>query len=46
MINMCLAAYRGYLSICERYEMESVSFYHFVNEITEDQISEYSKLAR
>jgi hypothetical protein len=46
MVNICLAAYRGYLSICERYGMESVSFYHFVKELTEEQISEYSKLAR
>lgn len=45
MENMCLTAYRGYLSICERYGMESVNFYHFIQELTEDQISEYSKLA-
>jgi hypothetical protein len=45
MENMCIAAYQGYLSMCERYGMESVSFYHFMAQLTEEQISDYSKLA-
>ncbi|MCR1834051.1 hypothetical protein NSA56_06550 [Oceanobacillus caeni] len=45
MENICVVAYRGYLSICERYGMKSVSFYHFIGQLTEEQINEYSKLA-
>lgn len=45
MEDMCVAAYRGYLSICERYGMKSVSFYHFIKQLTEEQINEYSKIA-
>ncbi|WP_168380744.1 hypothetical protein [Virgibacillus sp. SK37] len=45
MENICVAAYRGYLSICERNGMKSVSFYHFIGQLTEEQINEYSKLA-
>lgn len=42
---MCVVAYRGYLSICERYGMKSVSFYQFIGQLTEEQIKAYSKLA-
>lgn len=38
-------AYEFYTATCERYGMESVNFYHFVNHLTEEQMEEYIKIA-
>lgn len=38
-------AYDYYRSVCEGYGLESVNFYHFINHLTEEQISEYCKKA-
>ena len=38
-------AYEYYTSCCERYGVESVTFYHFVNHLTEEQIEAYIKIA-
>ncbi|MEK4538194.1 hypothetical protein ACFY5J_17825 [Peribacillus butanolivorans] len=45
MMNMYDKAYESYLKICERYEMESINFDHFIKNLTKDQLDEYSKLA-
>ncbi|MED3689373.1 hypothetical protein P4534_11165 [Peribacillus butanolivorans] len=45
MMNINDKAYESYLKICERYEMESINFDHFIKNLTKDQLDEYSKLA-
>jgi hypothetical protein len=45
MMEMYRKAYESYLSICKRYGMESINFHHFIKNLTEDQLDEYSKLA-
>lgn len=37
-------AYKSYLTICENFGMESIPFHTFVQNLTKEQIDEYSKL--
>ncbi|MEK4029530.1 MULTISPECIES: hypothetical protein [Bacillaceae] len=42
-MEMYREAYEYYMESCENYEMESISFYHFVKHLTEEQLQEYMK---
>ncbi|MGM9928740.1 MAG: hypothetical protein ACI35P_12410 [Bacillus sp. (in: firmicutes)] len=44
-MEMYREAYECYMETCEKYGMESMNFYHFINYLTEEQIAEYIKLA-
>ena len=44
-MEMYRKAYESYLSICKGYGMESINYHHFIKNLTEDQLDEYSKLA-
>ncbi|GLY10982.1 hypothetical protein ACP2W0_09410 [Pseudobacillus badius] len=42
-MEMYREAYEYYMESCENHEMESISFYHFVKHLTEDQLQGYLK---
>lgn len=44
MMEMYREAYESYISICKGYGMESISFHHFIKNLTKEQLNEYSKL--
>lgn len=45
MMKKYQEAYETYLNICSMYGMESINYYRFIKNLTEDQIEQYSKLA-
>lgn len=45
IMEMYREAYEYYKTTCERYGMDSVSFYQFVKHLTEEQLDEYCKEA-
>lgn len=38
-------AYKSYIGICQGYGMEPINFHHFIRNLTEEQLDEYSKLS-
>lgn len=44
-MKMYREAYESYVMVCEGYGMESINFHHFIKNLTDDQLDEYSKLA-
>lgn len=41
VMEMYREAYEYYMESCENHDMESISFYHFVRHLTEEQLQEY-----
>lgn len=44
-MEMYREVYEFYKTICEKYGMESVNFYHFIKHLTEEQLNEFYKQA-
>ncbi|MFK2827008.1 hypothetical protein QYG89_15250 [Bacillus sp. B190/17] len=42
-MEMHWEAYEQYMETCKNYEMESISFYQFIEHLTEEQLQEYCK---
>ncbi|WP_394231830.1 hypothetical protein [Niallia oryzisoli] len=44
-MEMYQKAYEHYKTICEEYGMESMNYHQFIKQLTDEQLTEFSKCA-
>ncbi|WP_173799910.1 hypothetical protein [Domibacillus mangrovi] len=45
-MDMYKEAYERYTQMCENYGMDCIPFYHFMHNLTDDQIQQYIQTAK